>query len=101
MSMRCVLNPGDSGYYKIQFKPTTCGVFKHKYSVEVIGYRRTYTLECQASADIPSIYAEPDVLFEHITECRILTHQLDTNVFYKKNNIFDFGPALITECPEL
>lgn len=101
MNLRCVIKPGKTFCYKIQFKPTICGVYKHKYNIEVIGYRTRYTLECQGIADIPSIYTDPEVLFQQVAEHRKITHQFDSNIYYKNSKIFNFGPALITNCPEM
>lgn len=98
---RCIVPSGGMIDYKIIFNPITCGTFRHKYMLELIGWPSKYTIECEGTADIPTLYIDPDVLFQQCIEKRRPIHEYESNVFFKDLRLFDFGPTLITDCIDL
>lgn len=97
LSPRKVLQPGEKQYYKVIFKPTTCGTFSHTFNMELASWKSSYSISCVGNADIPKIDMTPAVLFKakNIFDSRETAGSFKNCIYLKNNDIFDFGFILI------
>ncbi|KAG5865676.1 hypothetical protein JTB14_020627 [Gonioctena quinquepunctata] len=88
---RSILQPGDIMKYQVVFLPSTCGKFRHTYTMTVLGSDTKHSIVCNASCELPSIDFTPEKVFPKCRESYRYKTLADRFTFFKEDNVFEFG----------
>lgn len=69
-------------------------MFSHKYRLEIIGYRPSLFVKCQANSILPKLDYTPEVMFNKCIDS-VVDKRIDDNFIYIKDvKSLDFGTIL-------
>lgn len=94
---RRVIDPGETFYYKIYFQPESPCTFNHRFTIEMTGAKKHYSLNCQGIVDIPRINLAPEALFgkENVIKSKLPGVIYKNYLYIKDIDVFDYGSTLV------